>query len=223
MRLIRGLFVFTALLFTAAILEAQDLAQVLSGARIVFLSNSAVEAQNSSSLITQAQTELGAIPATSWEEVIVLNNVAPIQALVIDSSAWSSTDRNWLSSAYANGLPIGVLNVPVQDFAGALDDPCLTRDNFAQGYAGEFYIIASQMYLGDNPTDVARVVEARRSSCGDVSIDDLTGPVYFGISSSTSELDAEGYTEFRAALASHLVRLAALRDGFTNRTFSQSR
>jgi hypothetical protein len=92
---------------------------------------------------------LGTHAVTSWEEVLSLDNVTPIDALIIHNSAISQVDSAWLSQAYRRGVVIAVFDVYASTLAEILDAPGITLDKFAsEPYPGDFYIIVSQIEIG---------------------------------------------------------------------------
>jgi hypothetical protein len=147
---------------------------------------------------------LGTITATSWEQVIELNEQEPIQGLIIHSSALADVDYEWVSQAYWRGVVIVGINMIGSEMAELVGNPCVAMDKFAAEPVENFVIVQISLE-GDNPSDIARVRDAYNRSCGEDTAPDIRKYVSISGGRATDSLDNENsYNIFALQLSLYL-------------------
>ncbi len=128
--------------------------------RIVYLVAEEAVTADSPVAPSQLKATLGAQTAYSWSEVLALNNISSIDALIIHDSALPLVDRNWVSDAYRRGVVVAAFNVYAPQLAHLVNDPNVAKDGFAsEPYPGLFYVSVFRLVLGQ-PDDVALIESA---------------------------------------------------------------
>lgn len=143
-------------------------------AKIAYLTLDASDSQADLSSPQNIQQALGAELISDWSELLSLQNVGPIDALIIHDSAIGVVDPNALADMYDQGTVLAFFNTYSPTIADLTGDDCIARDGWMDGsdpYAGEFYIVVAKLVQG-NPEDVALINE--QATCdgeGEVKVD----------------------------------------------------
>jgi hypothetical protein len=158
-------FVFTLLVFFI-LPYSSSRAGENEDATILYLADEMV-ARDTDDLrsVDNLQRELPLTYVPSWEEFDLVE-AASMEALIIDVSVLDDIDNNAIAQLYRQGVVIASFNIPVAEFADLLNDRCILNDEFAsEPYRGSYFVIASQLTLGDLQQDVERILIGRQSTC----------------------------------------------------------
>lgn len=208
------------LIIVAAAINAQSRMDVLQEATIVYIADDAVANDLTSTRSTTSITErLPVVQVDNWDDFA--QSASPnLQALIIDISASDTVDRTALASLYQQGIVIAGFNITVNDFSRLIGDTCFTYNGFAsEAYPGSFYLIASQLILGNIQSDVDEALPARRSGCFDAVAANITNLVSVYSGRSTYSLDtAEDLNVFYHVLTNHIQDVAETRRDFATQS-----
>lgn len=204
-------FSFAALLIVAfpALAPALRLPTVPSlpappNARIIYLINTPHTPLNAFTSSARLNQQLGAQITSTWQEVVEADQTAPIDALVIDASALSSVDKDWVANAYRRGTVIAGFSITGSQMAGLVDNTCIASDNFANYADGAFFVVVSSSITG-SPEDIQRIFDSYSRSCETAGTEGVSGTTSAGFRRTTERLDSENtFNIFAQTLNSHL-------------------
>jgi hypothetical protein len=157
-------------------------------------------------LVAPAKLEqsLGTITASSWEDVLDLDEAEPIQGLIIHSSALAEVDYDWVSQAYWRGVVIGGIDMTGTEMAELVGNACIAADKFAAEPVKNFVIVQISIE-GESTAEVVRVRNTYSRSCGEETANDIRGYVSVSGGRATDSLDDENsYNIFTRQLALYL-------------------
>jgi hypothetical protein len=135
-------------------------------ARVVYLGADGATSADGLVSAEQLASTFGAVVVSTWEQLVVLNDEEPIDALIIHRSALEQVDNEWVAHHYRQGVTMVGIDIDGAEMAVLLQDNCLTRDGFADYDSGSYFIIATSLVTGSE-ADVASIIEAYNISCGD--------------------------------------------------------
>lgn len=173
-------------------------------ARIVYIVDQSSASEASQRMVSGLTTTFGATVIQDWQAVVELDNLTPIDALIVDASALAQIDQTWVAQRYRQGVVIAGINLDGTRMSALLQDNCMGRDGFARYETGSYFVIAS-MWLEGASEDTARVLEAYRASCGDVGAENVQAQTSYSARYTTEYLiDDNTQRIFEYLLADHL-------------------
>lgn len=173
-------------------------------ARIIYLTNTPDTPLNTFTSAARLNEQLGAQLASTWQEVIEADQSGRIDALIIDTSALSSLDKEWVANAYRRGTVIAGFNITGSQIAGLVNNPCIASDNFANDGDGTFFVVVSSSITG-SLEDIQRVLDSYSRSCETAGTEGVSGAASAGFRRTTERLDSENtFNIFTQILNSHL-------------------
>jgi hypothetical protein len=188
----------------------------LDSSEIVYLVDPA-ELETDASTATRIAALLSPDIVSRWDAVEELFLANSIDALIIDASAFNEVNAVAVSEAYWNGVVVAGINIPANDFAELIGNPCVARDGFEEPYSGDFFILAAHLTLGDDARDVARVEESYRRNCDSVSTSNIRGHVISASPRASNTLESErDFTIFASVLNDHLSDISEIRLDFAS-------
>jgi hypothetical protein len=109
---------------------------------IVYLVDRTAELDEAISL-ERIEEYFHAQPLDSWEDVLFYDDLLPIQAMIIHSSALPWIDQEWTAEAYKRGVIFAAFDIPAEDFARIVGIPRLEKryvlvpgeNTYIRGYA----------------------------------------------------------------------------------------
>lgn len=143
---------------------------------------------------------------STWDEVIDAEGMSGLDGLVIHASALATIDDVWVSEHYRAGLVVAGINIPVEEMANLIDNPCLSNDEFAnEPYSTDFFISTYEFVIGDNLSESQEVVANQHRFCGSSTLPNLSGVVSYSSSRATSSLASdEDYQAFISIFGDHM-------------------
>lgn len=161
---------------------------------------------------SRLENTLGAHTVHTWSEVLAINRSGPIDALIIHDSSLSLIGREWLATAYRQGVVIAAFNLYAPTLAELVKDPCIARDGWVSGadpYPGSFYIIVSRFIRG-HPDDI-HLIETS-GSCGR-AVAGIKHPVSGRFQRSTHAIGSlSDYNIFARILISHIEEIKEVKE-----------
>ncbi len=144
---------------------------------------------------------IGSQSAYEWNEVVEMDEASPIDALVIHESALPFVDQQWVMAAYKRGVVIAGINIGGPEIANLVGNPSIANNDFAADTSLPMFTMVTMSVSGDNPEEVARVLESYSTGFGDETVADVQGRVSIGMGRSTDTLNSEnGYNIFTLQL-----------------------
>ncbi len=144
---------------------------------------------------------IGSQSAYQWNEVVEINESSPIDALVIHESALPFVDQQWVTAAYQRGVLIAGINIGGPEMANLVGNSSIANDDFAADTSLPMFTMVALPVSGDNPDEIARVMDAYNKSGGAEMVEGIQGRVSIGMDGATDTLNSEnGYNIFTLQL-----------------------
>lgn len=173
-------------------------------------------------------SRVGAIRVSDWTAVEELDSISPISALIVNASAVSAVNQDWLKDAYWNrGLIVASVNLDGPEMSDLIGPGRCDTNRVADNWRpNDFYIIKSQMVLAAIESEQAAQIRYNRETCG--AENGTTEPIATGyltqskrsyVSPLTTEADLHVFARF---LLNGLLSVDRKRVGFAQGEYGQA-
>lgn len=110
--------------------------------------------------------------ASTWDEVIAFDAAAPLQAIVIHSSAIESVDSEWVHAAYRRGVIVAGVNLFLPELSALTGDNCVSRHGIsmdvANTHSGDYFVLYYYRLQPENEADREAINTAQLQNCADI-------------------------------------------------------
>jgi hypothetical protein len=107
--------------------------------------------------------------ASTWEEAMSLDASAPLQAIVIHSSAVGSVDSEWVHAAYRRGVIVVGVDLFFPELSALTGDNCTLRHgiatNTANTHSGDYFVLYYYHLQPVNEADREAINAAKLQNC----------------------------------------------------------
>ncbi|MFN8529139.1 MAG: hypothetical protein U0670_11040 [Anaerolineae bacterium] len=160
----------------------------------------------SSGLIEALESGFQTNFVSTWDDVIDPTGISGLNGLVLHASALDVIDEAWVAERYRAGLVIAGINIPVEELANLIDNPCLSNNEFAgEPYRTDFFISTYEVVIGDNLSESQQVIDNQHRICGSSTLSNISGAVSYASSRATSSLSSdEDYQVFVSIFKDHM-------------------
>lgn len=109
---------------------------------------------------------------STWDEVLAFDAAAPLQAIVIRSSAIESVDSEWVRAAYRRGIIVVGVNLFLPELSALTGDNCVSRHGIstdaANTHSGDYFVLYYYRLQPENEADREAINTVQLQNCTDI-------------------------------------------------------
>lgn len=104
--------------------------------------------------------------AHDWQEVLRLHVKDPIEAIIIDRSAYRLVDKTWTAAMARQGLVIATINMYAEQQIELRDSDCdRQRPAKESPFAEDYFLVSVHLIQTEDPSELDHAIETSYSTC----------------------------------------------------------